>query len=114
MYRMISMDFSISMREAAIRWHIIFWISALADCLPGTPQKKKILLDAYKQVASSGGNRYPDVNQAILDNFNKGILIFNYNGHGSENGIAEEQILLKQDIEKLNNKERNPLFIITT
>ncbi|HJX72067.1 MAG TPA: type IX secretion system sortase PorU, partial [Bacteroidales bacterium] len=75
---------------------------------------KKILLDAYKQVASSSGNRYPDVNQAILDNFNKGILIFNYTGHGSENGIAEEQILLKQDIEKLNNKGKYPLFITAT
>ncbi|HJX70820.1 MAG TPA: type IX secretion system sortase PorU, partial [Bacteroidales bacterium] len=75
---------------------------------------KKILLDAYKQIASSSGNRYPDVNQAILDNFNKGILIFNYNGHGSENGIAEEQILLKQDIEKLNNKGKYPLFITAT
>jgi hypothetical protein len=75
---------------------------------------KKILLDAYKQVTSSSGNRYPDVNQAILDNFNKGILIFNYSGHGSENGIAEEQILLKQDIEKLNNKGKYPLFITAT
>ncbi len=75
---------------------------------------KKVLLDAYKQVTSSSGNRYPDVNKAILDNFNKGILIFNYTGHGSENGIAEEQILLKQDIEKLNNKGKYPLFITAT
>ncbi len=75
---------------------------------------KKVLLDAYKQVTSANGNHYPDVNQAILDNFNKGILIFNYSGHGSENGIAEEQILLKQDIEKLNNKGKYPLFITAT
>jgi hypothetical protein len=75
---------------------------------------KKLLLDAYKQVTSSRGNRYPDVNQAILDNFNKGILIFNYNGHGSENGIAEEQILVKQDLEKLNNKGKYPLFVTAT
>ena len=75
---------------------------------------KKVLLDAYKQVTSSSGNRYPDVNKAILDNFNKGILIFNYTGHGSENGMAEEQILLKQDIEKLNNKGKYPLFITAT
>jgi hypothetical protein len=75
---------------------------------------KKVLLDAYKQVTTSSGNRYPDVNKAILDNFNKGILIFNYSGHGSENGIAEEQILLKQDIEKLNNKGKYPLFITAT
>ena len=75
---------------------------------------KKVLLDAYKQVTSSSGNKYPDVNKAILDNFNKGILIFNYTGHGSENGMAEEQILLKQDIEKLNNKGKYPLFITAT
>ncbi|MBN2215213.1 MAG: type IX secretion system sortase PorU [Bacteroidales bacterium] len=75
---------------------------------------KKVLLDAYKQVTSSSGSRYPDVNKTILDNFNKGILIFNYTGHGSENGIAEEQILQKQDIEKLKNKGKYPLFITAT
>ena len=75
---------------------------------------KKILLDAYKQVSTSAGSRYPDVNKAILDNFNKGILIFNYNGHGSENGIAEEVILRKQDLENLKNKDKYPLLITAT
>ncbi|MBN2610782.1 MAG: type IX secretion system sortase PorU [Bacteroidales bacterium] len=75
---------------------------------------KKILLDAYKQVTSSTGNRYPDVNRAILDNFNKGLLIFNYTGHGNENAISEEQILIKQDLEKLRNKNKYPLFITAT
>ncbi|MFO7659094.1 MAG: type IX secretion system sortase PorU [Bacteroidales bacterium] len=75
---------------------------------------KKILLDAYKQVTSSTGNRYPDVNRAIHDNFNRGLLIFNYTGHGSENGITEEQILIKQDLEKLRNKNKYPLFITAT
>ncbi len=90
--------------------------NSLADYIRTTHPEfvvKKVLLDAYKQVTSSTGNSYPEVNKAIQDNFNKGILIFNYNGHGSENGLAEERILVKQEIEKLQNKIK-PLFITAT
>ena len=34
----------------------------------------KIMMDAYKQVTSSTHDAYPDVNKAILDNINKGML----------------------------------------
>ena len=53
----------------------------------------KIYLDAYQQVSSSGGQRYPDVRQAIVDNVNKGALIMHYYGHGGEVGWAEERVL---------------------
>jgi hypothetical protein len=75
---------------------------------------KKLLLDAYQQVTTSTGPRYPDVHNAIMDNFNSGMLIFNYNGHGGENGIAKEQILQVNDIKGLKNKNKLPLMITAT
>ncbi|UCH15004.1 MAG: type IX secretion system sortase PorU [Bacteroidales bacterium] len=75
---------------------------------------KKLLLDAYKQVTTSTGPRYPDVHRSIIDNFNNGMLIFNYSGHGGENGITKEQVLQKSDILELKNKNVLPLLITAT
>ena len=75
---------------------------------------KKIYLDAYQQVSTASGERYPDVNQAITDNIEKGLLIFNYVGHGNERGLAHESILGINDIISWNNFPRCPLFITAT
>ena len=54
---------------------------------------EKIYLDAYKQVTSANGQSYPDVSKAINDRINSGCLIFNYVGHGNENGLAHERVV---------------------
>ena len=74
----------------------------------------KIMMDAYKQVTSSTHDAYPDVNKAILDNINKGMLIFNYNGHGGETGLALEQIVNKPEIQSWKNFGKLPLFVTAT
>jgi len=91
--------------------------NSLADWVRNTyPQfnVKKVLLDAYKQVSASNGSRYPDVNRIIANNINKGVLIFNYTGHGGERGIAAEQILMREDLLKLSNSNNLPLFVTAT
>jgi hypothetical protein len=75
---------------------------------------KKVLIDAYPQVASSTGTRYPDVNKTIKNNIEKGLLIFNYTGHGGEIGLADEQIFMREDLSELTNFKRLPLFITAT
>jgi len=75
---------------------------------------KKVFMDAYPQVASSTGTRYPDVNRTIINNIEKGLLIFNYTGHGGEIGLADEQILMREDLVKLTNINHLPLFITAT
>ncbi len=74
----------------------------------------KIYLDAYKQISSSTGASYPEVELLLQDVFNKGLLIFNYMGHGGENGITQEQVLKKTDFENLKNAPYYPLFITAT
>lgn len=75
---------------------------------------KKILIDSYVQEASAGGNRYPKARQEIFENFEKGALIFNYLGHGGEDGLAVERIWEKSDGENLNNRYKYPVFITLT
>lgn len=74
----------------------------------------KILLDAYKQVSTPAGARYPDVNTAILNRINTGTLVMNYIGHGGETNWASERIFNMSDIMTLNNGNKLPLFITAT
>ncbi len=75
---------------------------------------KKIHSDSYQQETSAGGNRYPEVNEAIKDNIELGALIINYFGHGGEDGLASEFIYNKGIAQNLNNKNRYPLLVTVT
>ncbi|WP_046758458.1 type IX secretion system sortase PorU [Kordia jejudonensis] len=74
----------------------------------------KIHSDAYVQQTSAGGERYPEVNEAIKDNIALGSLVVNYFGHGGEDGLAGERIFEKNDSQELRNDCRLPLFITIT
>jgi hypothetical protein len=75
---------------------------------------KKVLIDAYRQESTSTGARYPEVNRIINDNFNKGLLIFNYTGHGGVRYLAAERILLDEDLETFTNFDNLPLLVTAT
>ena len=75
---------------------------------------KKILLDAYQQETSAGGKRYPKAREEIFAAFEKGALVFNYLGHGGEDGLSEERIWEKTDGQNLSNRYKYPLFITIT
>jgi hypothetical protein len=74
----------------------------------------KIYLDAYVQQNSSGGERYPEVKKAITNAIEKGTLIFDYFGHGGEDGFASERILEKPQVQAFNNSNTLPLLITVT
>ncbi|WP_299675045.1 type IX secretion system sortase PorU [uncultured Tenacibaculum sp.] len=74
----------------------------------------KIYADAFKQENSSGGERYPDVKNAITNAMEKGVLAFDYFGHGGEDGLALERILEIPQIQGFNNFNTLPLFITVT
>ena len=75
---------------------------------------KKIHSDSYQQVASAGGDRYPDVNDAIENATEVGALIINYFGHGGEDGLASEFIYTKGTAQELRNKNRYPCIVTVT
>jgi hypothetical protein len=74
----------------------------------------KIYLDAYKQESTPGGERYPDVNDAIDKRIEKGCLILNYTGHGGEVGLAHERVVDVSMINKWSNFNNLPLFFTAT
>ena len=74
----------------------------------------KIYMDAYTQVSTPGGQRYPEVNDLINKRVEKGALIVNYIGHGGETGWAHEAILGVDDINGWTNKNNMPLFVTAT
>ena len=74
----------------------------------------KIYLDSYNQVSTPGGERYPDVNEAINKRMEQGCLILTYVGHGGELGWAHERVLEVSDINSWTNIDNMPLFLTAT
>lgn len=75
---------------------------------------EKIFLDSYTQEASAGGSRYPKARTDFFNAFEKGALVFNYLGHGGEDGLASERIWEKADSQNVSNQYKYPLFITIT
>ena len=74
----------------------------------------KIYVDSYVQQNASGGERYPEVNDAITNAIEKGTLVLDYFGHGGEDGFASEKILEKPQIQGFYNPNTLPLLITVT
>jgi hypothetical protein len=75
---------------------------------------EKIYFDAFRQQSSPGGKRYPDVNREIITRVQKGALLTNYVGHGSEVGWADERVLEIADILAWTNYDRMGIFFTAT
>ena len=75
---------------------------------------KKIHSDSYAQQTSSGGSRYPEVNDAIFDALEVGAVVVNYFGHGGEDGLALERIFDKINAQELNNPNKLSCFVTVT
>ena len=74
----------------------------------------KIYADAFVQSNSSGGERYPDVQAAITTAIERGTLVFDYFGHGGEDGFASERFLDVPQVQSFVNPNVLPLFITVT
>jgi hypothetical protein len=75
---------------------------------------EKVYFDAYQQVATSAGQRYPDAKAAINSDVFKGNLVMNYIGHGGPRGWAQERVVDNNDIAGWENTNRYPLIITAT
>ncbi|WP_312901290.1 type IX secretion system sortase PorU [Chryseobacterium taichungense] len=63
---------------------------------------RKLYLDAFQAQSTAGGQRYPQVNQAISNDIGNSLYIF-YFGHGGINGWAQERVLTLSEIQNANN-----------
>ncbi|MFL9482439.1 type IX secretion system sortase PorU [Chitinophagaceae bacterium LWZ2-11] len=76
--------------------------------------QNKIYLDAYPLISSTGGGRYPAVNDAIVNQLTSGTLIFNYTGHGGYQRLADEAVYSQTELNQISNSSKLPLFITAT
>ena len=74
----------------------------------------KIYFDAFQQVSTPGGERYPDVNKKINEAVLRGTLIMNYIGHGGEVGWAHERVLDIPAILSWSNMNNLTIFFTAT
>lgn len=70
----------------------------------------KIYWDSYKMEVTAAGNSYPSVRRTLLEELDKGALIFNYSGHGSVEVFSHELVLNKSDMSALKSP-RLPFWI---
>jgi Peptidase family C25 len=100
-------DFNLHLQDAEI-------ITATAAATAPVFNFQKIYLDAYRQESGSGGSNYPAAKEAVNNQVFNGTLVWNYNGHGGSNRLAEETILDQDIVNNWKNKNRLPLFITAT
>lgn len=74
----------------------------------------KIYFDAYRQVSTSGGERYPDVTAAINARVKQGTLVMNYTGHANDKNLADENVLDIGIVKSWTNYNRLPVFVTAT
>jgi len=75
---------------------------------------EKIYIDAFPQVSTPGGTRFPEATEAINQAIFKGVLTMTYVGHGGTRGWAQERILNISDILSWDNQDHLPLLITAT
>jgi hypothetical protein len=63
---------------------------------------RKLYLDAFQGQSTAGGQRYPQVNQAISNDIGNSLYLF-YFGHGGINGWAQERVLTLDEVQNSNN-----------
>ncbi|TVR38874.1 MAG: T9SS C-terminal target domain-containing protein [Cryomorphaceae bacterium] len=72
----------------------------------------KVYIDAYEQVSTPNGNRYPEASQEISKQLNAGQFMVNYTGHSGHSNWAAEQVLVDTTIEQLQNGTRLPFHFM--
>jgi hypothetical protein len=74
----------------------------------------KIYIDAFPHVVSGTGERVPEANKKFEEDIKNGVLVVNFNGHGSVDGWTDEKILTLAQIQRWQNKDRLPVFLTAT
>lgn len=74
----------------------------------------KIYFDAYQQISTPGGERYPDAKADFNRRMDKGGLLVNYTGHGGIYGWAHERFLEIYDINSWTNQCKLTFFFTAT
>ncbi|MDR1865719.1 MAG: type IX secretion system sortase PorU [Bacteroidales bacterium] len=74
---------------------------------------EKLYFDAFPQLPTADGHRYPEVAARLDDLLNSGCFLVNYIGHGNASGLSEERVVNATRIDGWKNGIY-PLFVAAT
>ncbi len=74
----------------------------------------KLYLGAFPQESTPNGSRSPMARKALDKAVERGSLIVNYNGHGSEDGWTDEKVLTIEQLLRWRNLDNLPLLLTAT
>lgn len=75
---------------------------------------QKNFFDAYQQISTPGGDRFPDATEALNKAIQSGLLVTNYLGHGGSKGWAQERVLKITDIQNYTNFDKLTTMVTAT
>ncbi|SMC50007.1 type IX secretion system sortase PorU [Moheibacter sediminis] len=64
---------------------------------------RKLYFDAFPATGTSGGQRYPQVNQGIANAFDLGSALIVYFGHGGPRSWSQERVITYEEINNFSN-----------
>ena len=70
-------------------------------------EARKVYLTEYDRISTVK----PAARAAFLEEWNRGALLINYIGHGSNRQMADEQVFVDADVTQLNNGSRLPVLL---
>lgn len=73
----------------------------------------KVYFDAYRKDFSGDNTTYPSVINMLKEQFEEGLLVINYSGHGNTTSWSDERVLVQSDITQATYR-RLPLWITAT
>lgn len=74
----------------------------------------KIYQIDYPIESTAAGARVPQATNAMIDEFHSGSLVLNFSGHGNERWLTDQRLFSIDDIPRLNNEDRLPIFVTAT
>ncbi|MBL7978845.1 MAG: type IX secretion system sortase PorU [Bacteroidetes Order II. Incertae sedis bacterium] len=74
----------------------------------------KIYAMSYNPVTTVNGRRVPEAKDEIFRAFNEGTLVWNYSGHGGYEALADEKLVLLEDLNELANLDTLPIIVTAT
>jgi hypothetical protein len=89
-------------------------LSRIASSTTSTFYVNKMYLGAFPQESTPNGSRSPLAQKALDEAVEKGSLIINYNGHGSEDGWTDEKVLTIEQLLRWRNLNNLPLMLTAT
>lgn len=75
---------------------------------------QKVYAPAYPSVITARGRRRPQMVEALRQGIEAGTLVWNYSGHGSPDGLGDEDYVTPEFVASLDNADRLPVWVTAT